>query len=186
MSIKDKIKRARLAERDVPLCLDGALVAEIEAADRELQRLSQQPSADSLDGGGELREVAERIEALRSAMADSTVEFRLRAIPGNRWQAFLDQHPPRRDGDGNVVARDRALGVNIDEFFPALVRRCLVSPVLDDEDWTALFGSDEVDGALSDRQCDQLFDVAWAINRKEVDVPFSLAASRILRTSESE
>lgn len=178
--IKAKIKAARLAERTVPICLDGALVAEIEAAERDLERLTKRPSVDSLEGGGDLRQAAERVEQLREQMADSTVEFRLRAIPGNRWQAFLELYPPRRDEDNNVVLRDRAIGVNVDDFFPALVRRCLVSPELDDEDWTTLFGSDDVDGALTDRQCDQLFDAAWALNRKEVDVPFSLAASRIL------
>lgn len=183
MSIKDKIRRARLAERTVPLCLDGALVAEIEAAERELKRLTERPPVDSLEGGGELRAAAGRVEQLREQMAESTVEFRLRAIPGNRWQAVLDEHPPRRDEGGTVDVRDRAIGVNVDSFFPALVRRCLVSPELDDEDWTALFGSDEVDGALTDRQCDQLYDAAWALNRKEVDVPFSLAASRILASA---
>lgn len=182
-NIKQKIKAARLAERTVPICLDGALVAEIEAADRELERLTKRPSVDSLEGGGDLRAAAELVEQLREQMAESTVEFRLRAIPGNRWQGFLSQFPPRRDEDNNVVLRDRAIGVNVDEFFPALVRRCLVAPELDDEDWTALFGSDEVDGALTDRQCDQLFDAAWALNRKDIDVPFSLAASRILASA---
>jgi len=46
----------------------------------------------------------------------------------------------------------------------------------DDEDWAAL------DQSLTSRQFDDLSDAAWSLNRREVDVPFSRAASRILRS----
>ncbi len=187
MSIKDKIKSARLPERTVPVCLDGALVAEIQAADRELKRLTEQPTADSLEGGGELRAVAERVEQLRQQMTESTVEFRLRAMPRRQWKAFIAQHAPRKDEEsGEIHPRDRNIGVNTATIYPALVRASVISPELDDEDWLALLGDEDTDGALTDRQFDELANAAWLLNRDTVDVPFSLAASRILRSSEPE
>lgn len=182
-TIKDKIKAARLPERSLPVCLDGALVAEIEAAERELEQLRRRPVRDSLDGGGELREVAERIEALRGQMQDSVVEFRMRAMGRVRWAAFLEEHPPRKDDAGTVLEADRALGVNAETFWVALVRESTISPELDDEDWTALLGDEHTDGALTNKQYDQLTSVAWTLNRGDVDVPFSLAASRILNSA---
>jgi hypothetical protein len=180
-TIKDKIKGARLAERTVPVCLDGALVAEIEAADRELKRLTEQPGADSLEGNG-LRAAAERVEELRRQMQDATEEFRLRALPRKRWKALIALHGPRRDEDNRVDERDRAIGVNVDTFFPALVRASVIAPELDAEDWTALLGDEQTDGVLTDRQFDELANAAWYLNRDTVDVPFSHAASRILNS----
>lgn len=178
--IKAKIRAARLPERTVPVCLDGALIAEIEAADRELVRLREQPAADSLDGGGDVRRAAERVEALREQMSEASEDFRLRAMPRKRWKAFIRQHQPRKDEDGRVDERDRHIGVNVDTVYPALIRASVVSPALDDEDWLTLLGDDEVDGVLTDRQFDELSSAAWFLNRDTVDVPFSRAASQIL------
>lgn len=182
-TIKDKIKSARLPERTVPVCLDGALVAEIETAERDLQRLTEQPAVDSLEGAPGLRAAAERVEELRRQMQESTVEFRLRALPRQRWKALIALHSPRRDEDDRVDERDRAIGVNVDTFFPALIRVSVVAPELDAEDWTALLGDENTDGALTDRQFDELANAAWYLNRDTVDVPFSLAASRILNSA---
>lgn len=195
--VKALIRSAKLPEKTVPVCLHADLVAEVEQAERELTD-AQRQIGDSLAGGSGARDVAERIEALRAQMLDSTVEFTLRAMPRPTWRAFLAEHPPRKDGD-QVDERDKYVGVNTETFFDALVRRSTVSPELDDEDWRILFGDSPEerkrreaagepveDGKLTDRQFDQLSDVAWALNRREVDVPFSLAASRILRNSEPE
>lgn len=179
-NIKAKIKAARLPERVIPVCLDGALIAEIEEADRELVRLREQPAADSLDGGGDVRRAAEQVEALREQMREASEDFRLRAMPRKSWKAFIRQHQPRKDDDGRVDERDRHIGVNVDTVYPALVRASVVSPVLDDEDWLALLGDVDTDGVLTDRQFDELANAAWLLNRDTVDVPFSLAASQIL------
>lgn len=181
-SAKELIRAAKLPEKTVPVCLHADLVAEVEQSERELADTQRQP-ADSLAAGGKARLIAERIESLRQQMLDHTVEFVLRAMPRPRWKAFVAEHPPRKDDKGDVDERDRYVGINADTFYDALVRRSVVSPELDDEDWTLLLGDD---GKLTDRQFDTLADAAWALNRRDVDVPFSLAASRILRTSEPE
>lgn len=191
-TIKDKIKAASRPERTVPVCLNGALVGEFEAAEQQLQEALRRPASDSLDGGDDRRELAERIEDLRQQMLNGTESFRLRAMPRNRWRKFIGDYPPRQDEDGVVDARDRNIGVNVDTFYPALIRLSVVAPELDDDDWLDLLGGtrmredgteEEVEGVLTSRQFDELASAAWDLNRDTVDVPFSRAASRILSSA---
>jgi hypothetical protein len=117
-------------------------------------------------------------------------------MPRPRWREFVAEYPPRQADDGTVDPRDQHVGVDTDEFFPALIRRSVFDPQLDDEDWRVLLGDSEAervrrekagkpveDGKLTDRQFDQLADAAWGLNRRDVDVPFSPAASAILNSA---
>jgi len=191
-TIKDKIKAASLPERTVSVCLNGALVGEFEAADRQLQEALRRPGSDSLDGGSDTRELAQRTEDLRQRMLDGSVDLRLRAMGRTRWRKFIASHPPRQDDDGVVDQRDRNIGINVDTFYPALIRASVVGPELDDEDWLGLLGGvrkgedgedEEVEGTFTSRQFDELASAAWDLNRDTVDVPFSRAASRILNSA---
>ncbi|HEY9411117.1 MAG TPA: hypothetical protein VIP77_16175 [Jiangellaceae bacterium] len=173
------IRGAALPERSVEICMHPDLVAEHERLERELDKAKRQPR-DSLAAGGAERQLAEQIQKLEADMEEATVEFKLRAMPRPTWKEFVAAHPPRKDGD-KVDERDAYIGVNTETFFPAIVRRSVIRPELDDELWTLL-----LDEKLTDRQFDMLSNAAWALNRGEVDVPFSRAASRTLETSESE
>lgn len=179
-TVKELIRAAKLPEKAVPICLHADLVAEVEAAERELADAQRHP-ADSLAAGGKARQVAERIEALRQQMFDHTVDFRLRALARPAWRALMEGHAPRKDDKGQVDERDKYVGVNVSTFFDALVRASVVEPELDVEDWRLL-----LDERLTDRQFDQLADAAWSLNRRDVDIPFSLAASRMLQSSGPE
>ncbi|WBB73230.1 hypothetical protein O7602_26680 [Micromonospora sp. WMMD1128] len=180
-SIKDRIKAARLPERTVPICLRGDLNAEFEELERQLEEALRIP-ATSLEGDGS-GAIAERMEELRRQMRDETTTFRVRAMPPPRWRAFCAEHPPRKDDEGNIDARDRLLGVNTETFYEALIRVSVIDPVLDDDDWAALLGDG---GVLTDRQFSDLAEAAWSVNRREVDVPFSPAASRMTQGSAPE
>lgn len=173
--IKDRIRAARLPEKTVPVCLRGDLVAEFEDLERKLDEALRTP-ATSLEGDGSAK-LAERMEELRRQMLEETTSFRLRAMPKPRWRAFCADHPPRQDEAGEVDERDRAIGVNVETFYDALIRESVVDPVLDGEDWSALLA------VLTDRQFQDLTEAAWALNRREIDVPFSPAASRMTRAS---
>lgn len=175
--IKAMIRGAQLPERTVAVCLRADLVAEVEALDRELTEAQQTPR-DSLASGGRARDLAERIEALREQMLDHTVELRLRAMPRRVWRAFVAEHPPRKDPESGEVDDRDTIGVNTETFWDELIRRSVVTPDLDDEDWSRLLGE-----ILTDAQYNTLTDAAWGLNRREVDIPFSLAASKTL-TSE--
>ena len=177
---KTLLTAARLPERTVPICLRGDLVAEFEGLERQLDEALRVPS-NSAEGDG-AGPIAERMEHLRKEMREHTYQFRLRAMTRPRWHEFIGEHPPRKAEDSDEIdARDRLRGVNIETFFPALVRESVVDPVLDPAEWTLL-----LDQALTDRQFDELANAAWALNRGEVDIPFSPVASRMTRDTGTE
>lgn len=176
-NFKAMLDEAKLPEATVMICLRGDLAADHERAERELEQ-AEQAGADSLAGSG-AGELADRILALEDEMREHTYEFRLRALPRAQWRALCAAHPPRKAEDGSVVDTDR-IGVNAETFYDAIIRACLVDPELDDADWNQLVE------ALTDRQYDEISDAAWALNRREVDIPFSHAASRMKRASAGE
>jgi hypothetical protein len=167
------LSQARRPERTVPLCLRGDLQAEVEDLERQL-RQAELAVADKLSDGAEAHTLAERIEAIREEMKDSTVVFRLRALPRKAYSDLVSAHPA--DGDDEV---DQAFGFGASTFFPALIQASAVEPELEPEQWDSL-----LDDTLTSRQFDELVDAVLALNRRPVDVPFSHAASRILQQSE--
>jgi hypothetical protein len=178
---------AQRASRSVQICLKGDLVAEWEAADRELQRAQEEArSSDSKEAAG-LGQLAERVRALEAEMLEHTESWVLRAMPRHAFRALCAAHPPRKDDDGEILAEDRP-GIDRSTFPQALIRASLVTPELDDEDFAWLFGDEAAgeDGVLTDKQFGNLEDTAWFLNRGEVDVPFSHAASLATRDSGGE
>ncbi len=176
--IKSILAEARLPERTVPICLRGDLVAEYEELDRQLEEANRR-AADSLAGNG-AGELLDRIEALQEEMRAATVTFRVRALPKPAWRALLAAQPPRHDDDDKPNQEDAAIGVNMETFWDAIARACLIEPVIDDETGAMMAGPE---GRLTDRQIGQLADAAWAVNRGDVSVPFSLAVSQARRTT---
>lgn len=177
-NIKDLLNGARLPERTVPICTRGDLVAEHEELERQLDEANRRAS-DSLAGNG-AGEIIDRMAALQDEMRASTVTFRLRALPKPKWRALLAEHPPRRTEDDRPDPEDAAIGVNMETFWDAIVRACLIDPEVDDESWALMAGDD---GRLTDRQIGALADAAWAVNRGDVSVPFSHAVSQAKQTT---
>jgi hypothetical protein len=181
------IDAAQLAERTLALCLRGDLQARFEELEREFEAANEArgdsvaSGATSLASGGRARELAEEMEALRVQMRASTITVVLRAMPRKKWQALCEQHPPRQDDDGKLLVEDRASGVNNDTFWEPAIRGCWVSPVLTPARMKRL-----LDEALSNRQYDLLATAVYAVNNSDVDIPFSPAASRLIRSSEPE
>lgn len=186
MSIKDKLAKARLPERTVLICLNGDLVARHEEAEQELEQAQRNPG-NSLAGNGATA-IVERIEALEAQMREATETFVLRALPQRRnprddrpsWGELLERHPPRRGADGEIVEADKSLMLNAETFYDDLISVSVVSPEMDEADWASLFT------VLTNRQYGDLSMAAWLLNRGEVDIPFSLAASRMRRATADE
>lgn len=195
-TFKQKLKAARLPERSIPVCLRGDLTADFEAAERDL-KAAQESKSDSLEDG--VGPILDRIDALREEMREHTEEFRLRAMTGPAFHALKAEFPPRREDDGTPDMGDAQLGFNRETYFDALLKACTISPdmgidipaylealvagdhpALPDGDWPELL---EV---LTDRQYQDLTDAAWLLNRGEVSIPFSQAASLAKRTSGGE
>lgn len=199
-SYKKKHAGAKRAERTYPVCLRGDLNGDWQAANRELERAREKARSSDSKEGTDLGDLVDRVRAIEAQMLEHTEEWRLRALPKYKFRALVAAHPPRLGEDEMPVDSDR-MGVNRDTFFPELIRESLVSPDLDDEDFLWLFGhsddereqlvadgrGDEIeDGILNDRQIGDLEDVAWFLNRDEVRVPFSHAASLATRDIDSE
>lgn len=173
-SLKDRLASAKLPERVVSVCLRADLVADHEAAERELEEV-QRAGVDSLAGGGAAA-IAVRIAALESQMREETAEVRLRALPRHKFRELLSRHAPR---EGEKL--DQAYGCNIDILFPALIQACAVGTGMGDGDWSELF-----DEKLTDAQFQELALAAWVLNAREVDIPFSRAASRLRQATGGE
>jgi hypothetical protein len=186
-NFKAMLAEAKLPEHVEPTCLRGDLAAEHEALNAELEHL-EKDAVDSLAGNGGA-ELAERIRELEAEMHASTYPIKLRALPKRArpgderpsFREFVAKFPPRLDAEGKISDDlDRAYDFNTQTGFDALVRLSIVDPELDDADFGDLLSK------LTDNQFDTLAVAAWRLNKGDIDVPFSRAASRLNRLTADE
>ena len=177
----DLLKGAKLPEASHPVCLRADLVADFEAAERELEALRKKPNhGASLEGDGTGR-LVRRIEELQQEMEGAQITFRLRALPKSKWRQLVAAYPPRRDPETNdPIPEDVQIGVNREEFLDALLKVSIVEPEISEEQWPDFLNK------VTDRQYSDLCDEAWFLNRGEVSVPFSRAVSQLKRDTENE
>lgn len=182
LSTKDKLAKATLPTKDVPVCLSTDLQQRYEALHERLAEAYAKEKGDKrLNPAGESKRIAAQVEALQEEMREYVITFRVRSL-GRRWQQLMDKHPPREGNNEDVY-----LGYNPVTFADAAVRACVAEPDdLDDEDWADLLGDDERDGKLTAGQYHDLWQAVLDTNIRKVNVPNSFAASRILRASEPE
>lgn len=172
------LANAKLPEEIVKVCLRADLAAEHEQLDEQLAKLLDNPPAKlGGDGRGELRQ---RIEALEAEMTAATYPFRLRGLSRRAWEKFKIAYPPRTEPDGSFNRGDLLLGANGETVWEPLIRRCIVDPVLSDAQWEDLLEK------ITDKQFDDLAGAAWKLCRRDVDVPFSHAVSRLSQPSDGE
>jgi len=186
-SYKERRASAQRPTVHVAVYLNGEIAAEIARLDKELTRLQAESTPDRFVGNPGAVALADRIRALQAQMTDEAEDFVLRAIPRRRkpgepkpdkpatWADLCDAHPARPNNEADAKA-----GVNLDTFTEALLRLCVISPPLDDEDWDNLLAED-----LTDAQYEELGSAAWALHQGRVSVPLSRAASIATRTSAS-
>ncbi len=181
MDLKERLASAALPERTVPICLRGDLAARHEELERQLKEATSRPD-DSLAGNG-AGDLIDAITAIEAEMKEATVVFRIRALPKPAWRALIAEHPPRTNDEGDPLPEDLQMGCNSETIFDAITRACIIDPPLDDETWEMMAGDD---GRLTDRQLGRLADAAWMVNRGDVNVPFSRAASLVKRNTGTE
>lgn len=172
------IKRA---EGVVEFCTDLALRGEWEQAVDALNEARNTLSERWIDGAE--KEAAEAVQALEKQMAESTLSFRICAVPRKVWQETVAAHPPREDN-----AADEAMGTNVATFFDALLSMpgTIISvneasgKVVDFDpvtDWKPL--ADE----MTDGQYSEFAQKVFELNRGVVARPTSRAASLVMRGS---
>lgn len=167
LDIDDVIARAKLPEKTLALCLRGDLQAEWEDLERQLKAEQDDPSDDSLGGNVKARDLAERMEAIGQEMAESQIVFRFRGLSRKAYSDLCAKHKAGEDDTASVD------GLNWKTYPTALIAACATDPVMTVEQ------AEKLSDTVTDVQWDQLFEVALSVNRGQVSVPFSLAASAI-------
>lgn len=173
--LDELLDAAELPEDTVKLCLRTSLQREFEAAEQRLaDALQVNDDTDSLGGGpADIETLAADVERIRQQMAAAVVPFRFRALDKTLWPLLIAEHPAR---EGNE--QDAQYGMNFDAFFTALIKKSTVKPAMTPARWDKLLSK------ITDGQWGTLTAALWALNRSQgPSVPFSAAASRILRNS---
>jgi hypothetical protein len=166
----DLRKLASLPTGTVSLCLAGELVDEIAHLERQLAELG---AAKSLGDGGERLALAEQIAAKQAEMRQSTVDFRLRALPARDWTRHWAAMPAKKDEE-----TDDDLGERLHRFYAETVSLVVVEPAMTVDEVLEL-----VD-LLHASAWNRLANSCLAVNMGSVDVPNSAAASELIGNSE--
>lgn len=169
----DILASAKLPEDAVEICLRGDLQRRHEDLERDLQAAREADDrASSLAEGGQARKVAEEIQRVEAEMREHTHPFAFRALPSREYRELVQEHPPR-EGD----QYDALYGANMLTFPSVLISRCCIDPPMTVEQ------VEQLCDVLTDGQQTELFLCAARVNRDQVDVPKSVAASAILASS---
>lgn len=165
--IDDFLEGLKLPEAEVPIVMRGDLQSRFEELDRDLNAARRKPEDDSLAAsGGEVRRLAEEIEALREEMQEHVRVFLLRALPRKAWSDLAKEHKPRK--------QDAPADFNRDTFPVAALAACSVKPSLNEQQ------AGKVIDHITQGQWQTLWDKIMELNGGSGDVPFSYAASAIL------
>lgn len=173
--IKALLKNASLPERLVSIVTDRALAAEYQHLSDQLD-LAQKRRASDARAGSDIKKIAREIEAVQDKMRASTIEFKLRGMRAAEWRALKAEHPI--SDEPNQL--DRYLGADTNGLFNAAVRKAIVSPQLDDDDWDNLLD------ALTEGEWQRFTDAIYAMNEEGTGIPFSRAASMLLQESDDD
>lgn len=173
IDIDEVIAGAKLPERTLPLCLRGDLQAEWEDLQRQLTVEQANTADESLAGNPKVLELANRMEAIGQEMASCEVVFRFRGLHSKAYSDLLAAHKAPEDKQDETVD-----GLDWQTYPTALIAACAIDPVMSVEKAEAL------SEAVTNRQWDDLFQTALAVNRSQVSIPFSLSASAIRAATE--
>lgn len=169
--IEDIIASAKRAEKTVRICVRGDLNARIDELEQQLEDAQGWKPA-TLAETSPVRGLAEQIEALRQEMHEHEHPFTFRALPPKEWSDLLAEHPARE------VDTEAGYSFNVETFPTAVVSACAINPVMTVDQVQRLIP------ALNQGQWDDLFTTVWRVNVRATDIPFSLAASAALASTE--
>lgn len=172
-AVADILGRIKRPEKTVSLCLAGDLQAELEDLERALAAARERPSGGTLAESAppEARQIAQQIQDLQARMREHVTVFRFRGLSSKGYSDLVAQHPPTAED------KEEASDVNWKTFAPGLVAACAVSPPMTVEE------AGQLADALTQAQWDALVVAAYSTCKRDVDVPFSYAASAVLQAS---
>src|SRR5690606_30687913 len=177
-TLADILSATKPIEKVVRLCVRGDLFAKYEQLVDELERLHDDVlysgrTSDVADDP-EVVAKAREVEKVQQEMERHTYEFRFQTLPGNEWDALVDEHPPRKG-----VKSDQNAGVNLSTFPKAAVRASCVDPDMSNDDEFEEFWA-----KLNTGQRNLLYvDGARSVNFAGTSVPKSAIASDVISSS---
>lgn len=166
--------------RLVRVCTDGELVSEYEAVQAELDEKRRAAIVDRRLNPP-VKELEIRSAELYKAQEDSTIVFKLSALPRKTWDELKTKNPPRDDNES-----DENLGYNVDTCLDAAMgTEGTILEVTQDgepiefttEDWKVL--SPE----LTDGQWTEFQLALSGLNGGRPKVPFSQSGYKLMQDS---
>lgn len=184
-TLAQKLAAAQRPEDRLMIHLPGPLRAEWNRVKEEFDQVkARSVGSGMLNGDPKEKQLAKQLAELETEMRDNSIEVTVRALRRQRtpatpegettWSELMRAHPPRKGADGKPNPED-SMGFSWETFPEALIRASIVDPVMTAAEWDLLLYE-----VITERQFDDLFQKAWRLNRTEVDVPFSHAASKTL------
>jgi hypothetical protein len=169
--IESIIDEAEPAESTVVICVKGSLRSEYDLLDAQLRDMTH--VVTNLAGTGPASEIAERMAELSEQMRAHERPFKLRAVaPRRAWRNLLAKRPVKTPG-----MDDEAYADVYHPWLCAVVAKTVVTPASSPEQIERLADK------LSDGDWQKLANAAWNVNDNSRDVPFSAAASVLIRSS---
>lgn len=187
----EKLAAAQRTQDSMTVNLPGPLRATWktikEAYDR---KKATQSATEMLVPDPELKRLAAQLAELEEQMAENAIVVTVQAMRRERtpstpkdeltWKELCEAHPPRKGKDSKPLPED-STGVNMQTFPEQLIRASIIGPDdLTTDEWDTLLYE-----YMTDAQYDAMFEMCWRLNRNKVDVPFSFAASKTLKSGSS-
>jgi hypothetical protein len=154
---------ASLPEDTLPLCLAGKLVAEVADLQRQF---AEAPPPSNLGERSPASVLAERIAEVAERMKAATVDFKLKAMDGKKWDAHYAILP--------LKAKDESAEDYAPRKFAWVAE--LVSLTCVDPPMSAGQVAELVD-RLHGSAWDKLSNTCWALNAGDVEVPNFVSVS---------
>lgn len=171
-----QVKEGALGTAETLICLDLSLIADLEDLNKELADAPQpepegKPRLGAATAGDSAatKKLKAAIEAKEDEIRAASVTVRFRALGSTQYQQVLAEHPNAND-DG------------FSDFLNDLCAKCLFEVV--DSDGTKHTGItwEEIQEGASYGEWDEATTKVLALNRRRVDVPFSLKPSKKSRS----
>lgn len=165
--MEEVLAQARRKTSTVKVCLRGDLLAE---HDRLEELLAEARRRDDIENRpAEAASIAQQIEDLEREISDTETAFTFQAIGQKAWTDLIALHPPSEQD------REDGWEFNPRTFSVAAVAASAQTPAMTEEQAGRLYD------LCTFGQWERIWSVCLAANVHGTDVPFSAAASAVLR-----
>ena len=186
MKVGDVLARYKPAERQVRILLDGSLQSEIDDARARLRQAKRTETVDGLKS--QVQNIEAEIVDLEAAADETSIIFKLSAIPGREFDRLKLENPPTEQDwerykgtqEANpylaLQGRIGAPEFSFNDFLPKLIGLSIVEVDGEPVEWGEDDGQELWD-SLHDGARADLADAAWEVNGQRSNRPLSATAT---------